>query len=110
MKLASSHHLLAPHDGGKTGQSRRTWLTVAGAASLTPIIGLLVVDTHNTESQFRLAGTIAGYVMYLSLVCAAVLFVAIFKLSGKNRILPIVGFVLALAATGAAYFTHWFNV
>lgn len=95
---------------GEMGRIRRAWLTIVGISIILPLVGLLIVDFNNTESQFRLAGTIAGYVMYMSLLCSAVLFVAIFKLPGKSKVLPIVGLMLTLAASGAAYFTHWFNV
>lgn len=94
----------------ESGQTRRTWRIIVIVSAVLPLVGLLVVDFHNTESQFRLAGTIAGYVMYISLLCSAVLFVAIFKLPGRGKVLPIVGLLLALAASCAAYFTHWFNV
>lgn len=81
-----------------------------GVSIVLPLVGLLAVDLNNTESNYRLAGTIAGYVMYMSLLCSAVLFVAIFKLPGKSKVWPIVGLLLALAASDLAYFTHWFNV
>ncbi|QHN42340.1 hypothetical protein GII36_00510 [Candidatus Mycosynbacter amalyticus] len=84
--------------------------SITSTVTLLPLIGLFIVAAINTESNYRLAGTIAGYVMYMSLLCSAVLFLAIFKLPGKSKVLPIVGLLLALAASGAAYLTHWFNV
>lgn len=91
-------------------QIKNIWLVTTSVATLVPIAGLFIVAAVNTETHFRLAGIIAGYVMYISLACSVVLAVAIYKLSGKSRVLPIIGLLIALLITGMAYFTHWFNV